>query len=113
MMRGEIWWADFGVPFGSETGFRRPVMIVQDDAFNRSRIRTVLVIPLTTNLALESAPGNVLLEKEESRLSKDSVLVISQLSAIDTSRLVERVHRVALVILDDVEYGLRTILGLA
>ena len=113
MIRGEIWWADFGVPFGSETGFRRPVMIVQDDAFNRSRIRTVLVIPLTTNLALESAPGNVLLEKEESRLSKDSVLVISQLSAIDKSRLVERVHRVALVILDDVEYGLRTILGLA
>ncbi len=113
MIRGEIWWADFGVPFGSETGFRRPVMIVQDDAFNRSRIRTVLVIPLTTNLALESAPGNVLLEKEESRLSKDSVLVVSQLSAIDKSRLVERVHRVALVILDDVEYGLRTILGLA
>jgi len=68
---------------------------------------------LTTNLALESAPGNVLLEKEESRLSKDSVLVISQLSAIDKSRLIERVHRVALVILDDVEYGLRTILGLA
>jgi mRNA interferase MazF len=66
MMRGEIWWADFGVPFGSEAGFRRPVLIVQDDTFNESRIRTIVVLPLTTNLRLLDAPGNVFLRNKES-----------------------------------------------
>ena len=112
MMRGEIWWADFGIPFGSETGFRRPVLIVQDDAFNRSRINTVLVIPLTTNLALENAPGNVLMEKEHSGLSKDSIIVVSQLSAIDKSRLVGKITRVESNILREVEFGITMVLGL-
>ena len=111
MMRGEIWWADFGIPFGSETGFRRPVLIIQDDSFNRSKISTIIVIPLTTNLALENAPGNVLVEKEESGLSKDSILVVSQLSAIDKARMMERISRVESNILRDVEYGIHMILG--
>ncbi|MDR1211908.1 MAG: type II toxin-antitoxin system PemK/MazF family toxin [Spirochaetaceae bacterium] len=63
MIRGEIWWADFGIPFGSEAGFRRPVLIVQDDAFNESRMRTIVVLPLTTNLRLLDAPGNVLVNE--------------------------------------------------
>ncbi len=111
MIRGEIWWADFGIPFGSETGFRRPVLIIQDDSFNRSKINTVIVIPLTTNLALENAPGNVMIEKEQSGLSKDSILVVSQLSAIDKSRMIERVGRIESNILREVEYGITMILG--
>ena len=111
MIRGEIWWADFGIPFGSETGFRRPVLIMQDDSFNRSKINTIIVIPLTTNLVLENAPGNVIIEKEESGLSKDSILVVSQLSAIDKSRMIERISRIESNILREVEYGINMILG--
>jgi len=111
MMRGEIWWADFGIPFGSETGFRRPVLVIQDDSFNQSKINTIIVIPLTTNLALENAPGNVMITKEETGLSKDSVLVISQLSAIDKSRMIERICRIESNIIREVEYGINMILG--
>jgi len=111
MMRGEIWWADFGIPFGSETGFRRPVLIVQDDSFNRSRINTSIVIPLITNLALEQAPGNVLIAKEESGLSKDSILVVSQLAAIDKTRMIEKIVKVESNILREVEYGIKMVLG--
>ena len=68
MTRGEIWWADFGLPFGSVPGFRRPVLIVQDDAFNQSRIATVVVLPLTTNMALGAAPGNVAIKQRASGL---------------------------------------------
>lgn len=111
MTRGELWWADFGLPFGSETGFRRPVLIIQDDSFNRSAIGTVIVIPLTTNLALGDAPGNVIMEKEESGLSKDSVLVVSQVSAIDKHRLIERIGAIEMRIIHEVEYGISMILG--
>jgi mRNA interferase MazF len=112
MTRGEIWWADFGVPFGSETGFRRPVVIIQDDAFNRSKINTVIIIPLTTNTVLAEAPGNVLLEKEESGLTKDSVLVVSQLSAIDRKRLVEHAGKLEKHIIEEAEKGIKLILGM-
>jgi len=74
MTRGEIWWADLGILFGSEPGDRRPVLVVQDDEFNRSSIQTVVIIPFSTNLLLADAPGNVFLEKEKTGLSKDSVL---------------------------------------
>ncbi len=112
MIRGEIWWADFGIPFGSEPGFRRPVVIIQDDPFNKSKINTVIVVPLTTNLLLESAPGNVLLEKEESSLSKDSVIVVSQIGVLDKNRLVERVSRISKGMIEDVEYGIKMVLGI-
>lgn len=112
MTRGEIWWADFGLPFGSEPGFRRPVLIVQDDSFNRSRISTVLVVPLTTNLLLESAPGNVLVGKEDSGLSKNSVIVVSQLTAIDRRRLVETTGALPQPIITEVEVGIELVLGM-
>ena len=83
MIRGEIWWANFGIPYGSEPGFNRPVLIMQADAINRSTINTTLVVPLTTNLSLAEAPGNVFLDSRESLLSKDSVLVVAQLSVLD------------------------------
>ena len=64
MTRGEIWWADFGIPFGSEPGFNRPVLIVQADAINKSKINTIIVIPFSTNLLLENAPGNIFVDKK-------------------------------------------------
>ena len=77
MTRGELRWADFGIQFGSEPGFRRPVLIVQEYVYTQSRLNTVIVVPLTTNLLLEEAPGNVVLPKEESGLTKDSVIVVT------------------------------------
>jgi mRNA interferase MazF len=113
MIHGEIWWADFGIPFGSEPGYRRPVLIIQDNAFNESRIDTVVVLPLSTNLALENAPGNVLIVKTDSGLPKDSVIVISQLYAIDKARLLERESRVPKRVLNKVEYGIKLVLGMS
>ena len=110
MIRGEIWWADFGIPFGSEPGFNRPVLIIQNDAVNLSKINTTIVIPFTTNLLLESAPGNVFVDKDESKLSKDSVLVVSQISVIDKSRLVKYENKISNSILNSIEDGLRLIL---
>ena len=112
MMRGEIWWTDFGLPFGSEPGFHRPVVIIQDDAFNRSKINTVIVIPITTNMLLEDAPGNVVLEKELSKLSKDSIIVVSQLVVIDKKRLVEKVSKVNKGIMEEIEAGISLVLGI-
>jgi mRNA interferase MazF len=112
MIHGDIWWADFGIPFGSEPGFRRPVVIIQSDSFNKSQINTVVVIPLTTNLFLENAPGNILIEKEESGLSKDSVIVVSQIYAIDRNRLIEHVGSIPKRILTQVKYGIKMVLGI-
>ena len=112
MIRGEVWWADFGVPFGSEPGFHRPVLIIQDDAFNRSAIKTIVVIPLTTNMMLENAPGNVVLNKEESGLSKDSVIVVSQIGIIDKTRLVEKATKLGKGSIEEVEDGIRLVLGI-
>jgi len=110
MTRGEIWWADFGIPFGSEPGFNRPVLIVQADAINKSKINTIIIIPFSTNLLLENAPGNVFVDKDESKLSKDSVLVVSQISTIDKTRLIKFENKVTQNIMNFVEDGLRIIL---
>jgi mRNA interferase MazF len=112
MTRGELWWADFGIPFGSEPGFRRPVLLVQDDVFTRSRLSTVVVVPLTTNRMLEEAPGNVFLSKAESSLAKDSVIVVTQLSALDKKRLIENIGEVTRETMQDTETGLAMVLGL-
>jgi mRNA interferase MazF len=112
MTRGEIWWADFGIPFGSEPGFNRPVLIIQADEINQSKINTVIVIPFTTNLLLESAPGNVFVDKDESKLSKDSVLVVSQISTIDKVRLIKYENKMTLSTLDSIEEGLKLILDI-
>jgi len=112
MIRGEICWADFGIPFGSEPGFRRPVFIIQDDSFNKSKIGTVIVVPITSNMLLEDAPGNVRLEKEDSGLSKESVVVVSQMGVIDKTRIIERVGNVNKGIIQDIEEGIKLVLGL-
>ncbi|MEX2444564.1 MAG: type II toxin-antitoxin system PemK/MazF family toxin [Alkalispirochaeta sp.] len=112
MTRGELWWADFGIPFGSESGFRRPVLVVQDDVYTHSMLNTVVVVPLTTNLVLEEAPGNVFLSKAESSLAKDSVIVVTQLSAIDKKRLIENISKVTQETMEDVETGIAMVLGI-
>ena len=75
MTRGEIWWADLGIPFGSEPDFKRSIVVIQDDAFNRSEIQTVIVSSITTNLNLADAPCNVYIEAEESELPKYGVVI--------------------------------------
>ena len=112
MTRGEIWWADFGIPFGSEPGYRRPVLVVQDDEFNKSKIQTVVIIPFSTNLILADAPGNVFLEKEKTSLSKDSVLVSSQITTIDRERIIEKIAKVENRLFGEIEDGIKIVLGM-
>ena len=112
MIRGETWWADIGIPFGSEPGFHFPVLTIQDDAFNKSTINTIIVIPLTTNLLLENAPGNVLLTREESGLSKNSVIIVSQIGVIDKSRLFKLATKLDKGSIEEVEHGLKLVLGI-
>jgi mRNA interferase MazF len=112
MIRGEIWWAEFGIPYGSEVGFTRPVLIVQDDSFNESKIKTIIVVPLTTNLRLMDAPGNIFLRKKESRLNSDSVIIVAQLYAIDRGRFKTRISKVNKEIMEQVEIGMKLVLGM-
>jgi mRNA interferase MazF len=99
-------------PAGSEPGYRRPVLIVQSDAFNQSRIQTVVVVVLTSNLRLAEAPGNVLIPRKESGLPKDSVANVSQMMALDRAFLIEPCHRLPAVTLRKIEEGIRLVLAL-
>ena len=112
MRRGEVWWAELPEPVASEPGYRRPVLIVQSDHFNRSRIRTVIVVVLTTNLRLAEAPGNVPFSKEDTALPADSVANVSQIVTLDKTFLTERVSRISDRIMMSVEEGIRTVLAL-
>jgi mRNA interferase MazF len=112
VQRGEIWWADLPEPRGSEPGFRRPVLIVQADAFNRSSIRTVIVAAITSNIALASAPGNVLLPRGVSGLREESVVNISQLVALDRRFLTDHVGKIPPRMQAYVDAGLRMVLEL-
>ena len=110
--RGQIWWADLGEPDGSEPRFRRPLLIVQNDAFNRSRLRTTLAVVLTSNLRLLDAPGNVLLSAKASGLPRDSVANVSQVITIDRDFLTERAGTIRGALLGDIDAGLRLVLDL-
>lgn len=109
--QGEIWWADLGEPVGSAPAYRRPVLVVQGDALNRSRIATTLCVPLTSNLRWAEAPGNVLLKLRETGLEKDSVANVSQLVAVDRAMLTERAGRVPARKLALVLAGIDVVLG--
>jgi mRNA interferase MazF len=109
--RGEIWWADLAEPSGSEPGFRRPVVVVQCDAFNRSNIQTVVCVPLTSNLVWADAPGNVLLPSSSSGLAKDSVANVSQIITVDRKFLSERVGRIPAGKLEAILNGIGIVLG--
>lgn len=112
MQRGEVWWADLPRPVASEPGYRRPVLIIQSDEFNRSRIRTVIAAVLTTNLRLAEAPGNVLLTVDETDLPQDSVVNVSQVITIDKSFLIEQVSKVSDRVMLLIDEGLRLVLAL-
>jgi mRNA interferase MazF len=110
--RGEIWWADLDGPRASEPGYTRPVLIVQSDAYNRSHIKTVLAVVLTSNLALAEAPGNVKLPARSTGLPKDSVANVSQIITLDKAFLRDRCGYLERTTLVRVEKGLRQVLDL-
>jgi mRNA interferase MazF len=112
MKRGEIWWASLPGPRGSEPGYRRPVVVVQADSFNRSRIQTVIVAAVTSNLRLAAAPGNVRLTRRQSRLSRKSVVNVSQLLTLDRAFLTEKIGSLPARALNALEEGLRLVLDL-
>lgn len=113
MRRGEIWWASLPRPSGPEPGYRRPILIVSADSYNRSAIRTVVVAAITSNLQLASAPGNVRLSTRQSGLPKASIVNVSQLLTLDKQLLTEKVKSVPGPLLSEIESGLYHVLGLS
>jgi mRNA interferase MazF len=109
--QGEVWWADLGDPVGSEPGFRRPVVVVQGDAFNASSLRTVVCVVLTSNTRWAEAPGNVLLTARAAGLPKPSGANVSQLVTLDRSALTERAGRLSASNLELVLAGIVVVLG--
>ena len=112
MQRGDIWWVTLRPPTGSEPGYKRPVLIVQSDDFNKSRINTVVVAILTSNLHLQDAPGNVFLSKRSTKLPKDSVANVSQVVTLDKEFLLKRISRLSTNKMKHVDDGLRLVLNL-
>jgi len=110
--RGEIWWATLPDPVGSGPGYRRPVVVVQADEFNHSRINTVLAVLLTSNLPLAAAPGNLLLPARATGLTKNSVANVSQVLTVDKSFLTERVGKLTPALMNEVAAGLRLVMDL-
>lgn len=110
--RGEIWWADLPEPTGSAPGYRRPVLIIQADVFNRALLKTSIVASITTNLDLGEMAGNVLLRKTQSNLPKDSVVNITQIFTLDKRLLLEHVGTISDKKLEQVDKGLRLVLEL-
>lgn len=110
--RGEIWWANLPEPVGSNPGFRRPVLIIQSNQFNRSLINTVVVAIITSNTKLVGSSGNVLITSKQSNLPKDSVVNITQLYTMDESLLIEFVGEISDKKMLQVDKGLRLVLSL-
>ncbi|WP_228041036.1 type II toxin-antitoxin system PemK/MazF family toxin [Nodosilinea sp. LEGE 07088] len=112
MHRGEIWWANLPDPAGSEPGYRRPILVIQNDTFTQSRISTVIVVMITSNIQLAEAPGNVLLPRGVSGLSRESVANVSQIFTLDKTFLVERIGSLPDYLQEEIDEGLRTVLYL-
>ena len=112
MERGEIWWAMLPVPRGSEPGYRRPVLVVQSDAFNESRIRPIVAVVVTSNMRLGGAPGNVTLERRQSGLPRRSVVNVSQIVTLDRSYLTTRVAKLTDRQMKRVDAGLRLVVSI-
>ena len=110
--RGELWWAGLGLPVGSAPALRRPVLIVSADPYNRSTLRTVTVVVLTTTRQLAALPGNVAVPAEAGGLPEDSVVNVTQVATIDRGALEERIGALADWLLAQVDAGLVRALGL-
>ena len=112
MRRGELWWADLGEPVGSAPGYERPCVIVSDDRFNASRIDSVIVVSLYSNLKYARHPGNVLLRVSDTGLDRDSVANVIQVGAVDRQQLIQPVGAVSPVLMAQIDTGLRLALHL-
>jgi len=110
--RGEVWWATLPEPVGSEPGYRRPVIIVQANSFNRSKIATVIAVIITSNVHLAQAPGNVWLPTEATHLPRVSVANVSQIITVDKKFLTERIGQLPPALFAQIEDGLRLVLEL-
>lgn len=111
--RGEIWWASLGTPEGSSPGYRRPVVVTQSNLFNESRINTIIVCALSSNLSLAKAPGNLKLEKSKSLgLTKESVINVSQIYTVDKSFLTKKIGKLSSSQISDLNDGLKLVLSL-
>jgi mRNA interferase MazF len=110
--RGEIWWADLGQPRGSSPGFERPVVIIQSDFFNQSKIKTYVVVTITSNVRLVNMAGNVLLSARTSGLAKESVVNVSQIFTVDRQDLFEFVTTLSAKKMEQIDKGLRLVLSL-
>jgi mRNA interferase MazF len=109
--RGQLWWAELPDPSGSEPGFNRPVLVIQADAFNASRINTVIIVAITSNMRLGKAPGNVRLSKTKSGLTKESVANVSQISTIDQEFLTEEIGTLDKLTMQQIDEGIRLVVG--
>ena len=112
IVRGQLWWADLGLPRGSAPGLRRPVLVVSADQYNRSRLRTVTVVVLTGTSRLATLPGNVSVPADVGLLSEDSVVNVTQLVTVDRLVLEERIGELPDWLLAQVDTGLQRALGL-
>jgi mRNA interferase MazF len=112
IVRGEIWWVSLPAPIASEPGYRRPLLVIQSNDFNQSRISTIISAVITSNIQLADAPGNVLLSKKESGLPKKSVVNVSQLITVDKSFFTEKICSIGALKLKEVEAGIRLVLSL-
>ncbi len=112
MKLGEIWWANLPNPYGSGPGYRRPVVIIQQNSFNESSINTIIVVVITSNLHLSKAPGNIRINKKQSLLDKDSVINISQVYTIDKTTLTEKVALLSSKTIKELKENLKMIFDL-
>lgn len=112
MNRGQVWWAELPEPKASEPGYKRPVVVVQSDAFNKSRINTVIVVTLTSNLRLADAPGNVKLPEAKTGLNRESVANVSQILTLDKQFLGEQIGQLDTLAMQQIDEGLGLVLGL-
>ena len=110
IQQGDIYWVDLGEPIGSEPGFRHPHVVVQNDVFNGSRIHTVVVCALTSNLQRAEAPGNVLLKPGEANLPKQSVVNVSQIFTVDKRQLEEKIGSLSTLRVREILEGIRLVL---
>ena len=112
IQRGDIWWVSLPTPSGSQPGFRRPLLIIQANEFNRSRINTVIAVAITSNIRLAQAPGNLLLPARSYGLNRDSVANVSQVITVDKSFLTEKIGKLKPQLLESVDNGLRLAMAL-
>lgn len=110
--RGQVWWADLGVPRGSSPGYERPVVIIQSETFNKTDIDSVIIAISTTNLRLAAMPGNILVERGVGGMKEDSVINVTQLFTIDRTDLLDYLGRLPKNKIDMIDQGLRLVLSL-